>query len=251
MLKHHSVNLSTTSDTTNMPRCKKAMKYPIVGMKKKLKKEKLDKSNPLRAHEDEDNSLLYHFHKYKKKQSSNKKGYLAYQKWSRLNTKTRKISNKLKDTYGITVGTDLPKCAEPPDPIVKCANFNIRPIQNRTLVYQMQLCIVRSALIIGRRPFVFIKGSKYSDPIDYLLCNRCEVHLSDKYTDKENGPQFIWPGFYRILLCYKDIHNHYSSEFIWNFSFGIVWMVVRWYCNSISGILQQYFDYRPTINING
>ena len=52
----------------------------------------------------------------------------------------------------------------------------------------MQLCIVITALIIGRRPFEFIKVSISSDPIDYLLCNQFQVHLSDKDTGKAKGP---------------------------------------------------------------
>ena len=95
-----------------MPILKKAIKSvkdSIVDLKKKLNKEKLYKMNLLRAHEDEDNLLLYHFHEYNKnKHSANKKGFLAYQKLSRLNTKIRKLSDKLKDTYGITIGTDIP-----------------------------------------------------------------------------------------------------------------------------------------------
>ena len=39
--------------------------------------------------------------------------------------------------------------------------------------------------------------------------------MSDKDTDKVNGPQFIWTYFYWIILRCKDIRNHYSSEFIW------------------------------------
>ena len=68
-----------------------------------------------------------------------------------MNTKTQKLSDKLKDTYGITVVINLPQRAEPPDPILKGENFNMRPIKNFTSVYQMQLFTVRSALIIGRR----------------------------------------------------------------------------------------------------
>ena len=71
-----------------------------------------------------------------------------------------------------------------PDPIIKCENWNRRPIQNFTKVYQMKLCTVGSALIISRRTLLFIKCSISSDPIDYLLCNQCEVNLSDKDTDK-------------------------------------------------------------------
>ena len=93
------------------------------------------------------------------------KGYLSYQKWSRLNSKIRKLSDKLKDTYSITIGTNHPQYAEPPDPIIKCANCNRRPIQNCTSVYHMELCTVISDLIISRRPFSFIRRSKYRYPI--------------------------------------------------------------------------------------
>ena len=40
-----------------MKRCKKDIKNPIVDLKKKINKEKLDKMDLLQAHEDEDNSL--------------------------------------------------------------------------------------------------------------------------------------------------------------------------------------------------
>ena len=82
----------------------------------------------------------------------------------------------------------------------------------------MKLCTIRTALTISRKPFSFVKGSKASDPIDYLLCNQCKVHFSDEYTDKANGPQYIWPGFHWSILQCKDIHNYCSSEFIWVFS---------------------------------
>ena len=121
-------------------------------------------------HEDEDNLLLYHFSKYNEnKHSANKKGYLAYQKLSRLRTKIRKIYDKFKYTYGITVGTYHPKCDETFDPIIKFANYNRSPIKNCTLIFQMKLCTVRSAFIISRRPFTFIKVYISSEPIDYLL----------------------------------------------------------------------------------
>ena len=90
----------------------------------------------------------------------------------------------MKDTYGINIGTYHLQCAEPSDPVIKCENFNRRPIQNCISTYQMKLCTVINALIISMRPFVFIEGSIFSDPIDYLLYNQCEVHLSDKYNDK-------------------------------------------------------------------
>ena len=64
----------------------------------------------------------------------------------------------------------------------------------------MKLYIVSSALIISRRPFSFIKGSRSIDPIDYLLYNQCEAHLSDEDTDKENSLQFICPDFYWSII---------------------------------------------------
>ena len=132
-----------------------------------------------------------------------------------MNTKTRKLSDKFKDTYGITVGTDHPQCSEFPNPIIKFANCNRRLIQNCTSVHKIKLCTISSDLIIISRPFAFIKGSITTNPIDYLLCNQCEIHLSDKATDKENGPQFIWPYFYWSILRFKDIRNNSSSECIW------------------------------------
>ena len=51
----------------------------------------------------------------------------------------------------------------------------------------MQIRIVISALIIGRRTFAFIRGTRSSDRNYYLVCNKCEVHLSEEDTDKSNG----------------------------------------------------------------
>ena len=111
--------ISTTPDTTNTPIRKKPFKYLIVDLKKKLNKSKLDKRNLLRVYKYEDNSLQYHFHKYNKhKHSDGRNGYLDYKNLKRFNTKIRKLSDKLKVTYVIPVGTDHPKCAEPPNPIV-------------------------------------------------------------------------------------------------------------------------------------
>ena len=134
-----------------------------------------------------------------------------------LYTKIRKLSDKLKGTYGITVGTDHPQCSEPSHLIIEGVNWNRRQIQNCASIYQRKLWTVSSALIVSKRPFSFIKGSRCSAPIDYLLRNQCEVHLSDEDSDKSYGPQFIWPAFYWSILHCKDIPNHYSSEFIWNF----------------------------------
>ena len=164
-----------------------------------------------------------------KQYPSNKKVYLAHNKLKRLNTKN------LKNMYVITVGTDNPQCAEPSNPIIKCESFNRILIQNCTSVYQMKLCTIRSDLIIIRIPFEPIKWYKSSGPIDYLLCNQCEVHLSDKDTDKANGAQFIWPAFYWSILRCKDIHNNGYSEFIWNFP---LWNGVN------SGLMRLYSNFR-------
>ena len=92
------VDISATSETTNIPIRKKsikAVKDLIVDLKKKRNKEKLDKRNLLRAHEDDENSLLYHFRKYNKnKNSADRNRYLAYKKLKHLNTKIRKRSDK-------------------------------------------------------------------------------------------------------------------------------------------------------------
>ena len=205
-------------------------------MKNKLNKVKLDKRKILLVHEYEDNSLQYHFHNYNEnKYPSNRNGYLAYKKLKRQNTKIRKLSDNLKDTYGITVGTNLPQFAEPPNPIVKWENFNRIPIKNCTSVYQMKIFTVSSAFIISRRPFALINVYISSDPIYYLLCNKCEVHLNDEDTDKENGLQFIWTDFYWSIISCKDTRNQYHSEFIWNF---FLWNVVN------GGLMRLYSNFR-------
>ena len=152
-----------------MPRCIKDITVLIVDLKNKINKAKTDKMGLLQAHEDEGKLLLFHFRKYNKKKYYNKNVYLAYNKLKRFNNKNRKLSDKLKDMYGINVGTDNPKCAEPPNSAIKCADCNRRPIQNCMSVYQMQLCTVSISLVIVRIPFSFIKESRSSDPIDYLL----------------------------------------------------------------------------------
>ena len=69
-----------------------AVKDPILYLKMKLNKAKLYKRNLLWEHEDEYNSLKYHFHKYNKnKHYSERNGYLAYKKFKCLSTKIRKF----------------------------------------------------------------------------------------------------------------------------------------------------------------
>ena len=75
------VHISSKSETTTMSIRKKVIqtvKYPILDLRKKLNKEKLDKSNLLQAHKYKENQLQYHFHKYNEnKYSSDINGYLA------------------------------------------------------------------------------------------------------------------------------------------------------------------------------
>ena len=87
-----------------------------------------------------------------------KNGYLAYNKLKILNVKIPKLSDKLKDMYGITVVTNNSQCAEPPNTIVKCVDLNRKPIQKCTSDYQMKLRTVSSALIIGTRKFAVEMG---------------------------------------------------------------------------------------------
>ena len=162
---------------------------------------------------------------------------------SHLNTKIRKLSGKLKDMYGLTVGTNHPQCAEPSNPIIKCKNCNRIPIQNCISIYQIKPCTVSIDLIIIRRPFSFIKWYISSDPIDYLLCNQCEVHLSDEDTDKANGPQFIWPYFYWSILHCRDIRNHYSSGFIWKI------VPLEWHELWFAEIVLQFTEYYNSISM--
>ena len=164
--------------------------------------------------------LRYHFHKYLKT-CCGQKWIPCLPKIETFNTKTRNISDHLKYTYSIVDGTNHSQCAEPPDPIIKCANYNRRPIKNCTSVYQIKLCTIISALIISRIPFAFIKGFIFSDPIDYLLCNQCEVHLSDKDTDKANELQFIWPDFIGVFYTAKTsaimiLLSLLGKLFLWN-----------------------------------
>ena len=90
----------------------KSIKDSVVDLEKNLNREKLDKRNLLLAHKDEDNSLKYQFHKYNKNNhSANINGCLGYKRLKLFNTKIRKISDILKDTYGITVVSDHTQCA--------------------------------------------------------------------------------------------------------------------------------------------
>ena len=95
----------------------------------------------------------------------------------------------------------------PHNPIVKCTNFNRRPIKNCTPDYKIQLLTIGSDLIIGRRTFASIRGTIYSDTIDYLLCNQRKVNLSGEDTDKENGPQCISTDFIEVFYAAKTSTN--------------------------------------------
>ena len=107
----------------------------------------------------------------------------------------------------------------------------------------MKLFTVISALVISRRPFSFIKGSRSCYTIDDSICNQCEVHLRDEYSDKANGPQFIWPALYWIILHCKDIHNNYSSGFIWKI------VPLEWHEWRFDKIVLQFPEYYNIISI--
>ena len=107
----------------------------------------------------------------------------------------------------------------------------------------MHIFNIRSDLIIGRRPFLFIEIYSSSDPIDYFLWNQCGVHLSDKDTDKANGPQVIWSDFYWSILQWEDIWNQYSSEFIWKIS------LLEWREWRFDEIVLQFPAYYNSISI--
>ncbi len=77
------------------------------------------------------------------------------------------------------------------DIIVKCANCNRRPIENSTSDYELNLHEDSSSMIIGRRNFAFLKGTRSSDPIDHLICEQCTLHLTEKDADKGNEPKVI------------------------------------------------------------
>ena len=124
-----------------------------------------------------------------------------------------------------------------PDIIIKCADCNSRPIQNCTSNHQMKLCTVNSVLIISRRSFVPIKWYRSSDPVNFLLCNHCEVQLSDKDTNKAYGPQFIWSYLYWNIIRYKDIRNHYSYKFIWKI------VPLDWHEWCYDDIVLQFLEY--------
>ena len=67
--------------------------------------------------------------------------------------------------------------------------------------------------------------------------------MSDEDTDKANGLQFIWPGFYWIILHCRDIPYHYSSEFIWKI------VPLKWREGWFDEIVLQFPAYYNSISI--
>jgi hypothetical protein len=113
--------------------------------------------------------------------------------------------------------SNLPQCttSTTSDVIVKCANCNRRPIENCASDYKLNLREVSSSVIIGRRNFAFLNRTQSSDPIDYLICEQCSLHLTEKDADKGNASKVIWPGFHWSILRSAEIHKKYNSSFIW------------------------------------
>ena len=143
----------------------------------------------------------------------------------------------------VDVGADsnLTQCATSTtsDGIVKCANCNRRPIENCTLDYQLNLREVSSYMINGRRNFAFLKGTRSSDQIDYLICEQCTLHLTEIDADKGNEPKVIWPAFYWSILCSGEIHKKYNSNFIWRI-IPLVWR--SWWYKEIKEQFPTYYD---------
>ena len=67
--------------------------------------------------------------------------------------------------------------------------------------------------------------------------------MSDEYTDKANGLQFIWPFFYWSILRCEDSRNNYSSDCIWIF-FPFEWC--EWWFDDI---VLQFLAYYNSILI--
>ena len=85
----------------------------------------------------------------------------------------------------------------------------------------MALCNISSALIISRRLFAFIKGYRTSDIIDHLLYNQCEVHLSDKDTDKKIDRNLSGQLFIGVLYTVETpaiiiLLRLFGKLFLWN-----------------------------------
>ena len=102
----------------------------------------------------------------------------------------------------------------------------------------MQLRTISSALVMGRRKFSFIFGTRSIDPIDYLLCNQIEVHFSDDDTNKANGLKFIRTDFYRSIIRFDDIRKYSSSECIWKY-FPLEWR--DWWFDDIIFQFSTYY----------
>ena len=129
--------------------------------------------------------------------------------------------------------------------IVKCANCNRRPIENCTSDYKLNLREVSSSVIIGRRNFAFLNGSRSSDPIDYLICEQCTVHLTEKDAHKGNASKATWPSFYWSILRSTEIHKKYSSSFIWRIV-PLVWR--SWWYEEIKEQFPTYYDQSITFS---
>ena len=111
----------------------KAIQYPIIGRKNELSKANSTKGTLCGRMKISTILCNTNFTNTMKKKSANRNGYHAYKNLKRLNNKISNLSDNLEDTYCIIVGTNHPKCAEPPNPIVKYANCNRNQFK---IVYQ-------------------------------------------------------------------------------------------------------------------
>jgi hypothetical protein len=225
-----------------MPKQNKPIRDPIVILRKKIDKAIREKNKLLLSHANDDKPLKHHYSKYNEyKRVENKKGYLSYKKLHRLNTNIRKFSETLKNTYGMTVDVYQVPVDEPnaTPVIVKCANCNRRPILNCTFDYQLNLHTVNSGVIIGRRAFSFLSGTRSDHSIDYSLCQQCTIHLTNDDKDIANKPDAIWPAFYWSILRSNEIHKYYDSNFIWRI-IPLVWR--KWWYDEIKLQFPSYYD---------
>ena len=65
------------------------------------------------------------------------------------------------------------------------------------------------------------------------------VYLNEEDTDKENWLQFIWTDFYWSILRCEDIHNYYTSQFIWK-SPPLEWH--EWWFDDIVLQFPEYYN---------
>ena len=92
--------------------------------------------------------------------------------------------------------------------------------------------------------FAFLKGTRSGNPIDYLLCGQCTLHLTHEDAKEGNHSKVTWPAFYWSILSANNVKNKYSSKFIWSF-IPLVWR--SWWYEEIK---EQYSTYYQNISLS-